>query len=338
MKTRLILFVTDRGFIVPTLVAARQILAQTLVTRIADIMVALVGFTASELAGLEEAFPNSQLHFVPLAIERLPPAVAVDPFKTSHVNLTAIARLLTPRLIPPRYQHIVYLDGDVQVVGDLLPLVAYDVPEGRLLAANDRLSFSRFRFGELGLFWRDTQRYMGSLGVEDEMEYFNSGVLAARREAWSELCGKAARFFEENPALCRFHDQSALVAVSRGKREVLSPLYNFATGLAELISFEEVRPSIVHFTGARKPWLFNDAPPWGGNFSQVYEDLLTAFPVLRVYAQDWPRLRAQRARQRHRSAITVKAMIADAAYRRQNRARLRENLARAVPLSAESEA
>ena len=331
MKDRVVLFVSDRGFIVPTLVAARQVLAQASVMQHSDILVALVGFEASEHARLSQAFPTNELRFVPLATEML--AAPPETFQATHVNLTSVARLLTPTLIPPEYEHILYLDGDIQVIGDLTPLVAYDVPQGRLLAANDRLSFSRFKFGELGSFWRDTRQYMRDLGIQDEHEYFNSGVLAARRDTWAELCDKAVTFFEANPALCRFHDQSALNAVCQGRREIMSPRYNFASGMAELVSYKEAKPSIVHFTGAKKPWLFNDASPWGGDFSHAYHDLLAALPFLEEYTRDWPRLRAQRVIQPHRQAATAKAILADVWYRVQNRALLKKNFTRAVQLS-----
>ena len=275
-KTRAIFFTTDYGFLVPTLVAAQQVQKQSDVTEIADVLVYLVDVSEDATKEISSAFPD--IKFFNISSERyeLPEGAT---FHLTHVPRSTLARLAVASDLPEQYEHLVYLDGDVQVVGSILPLVRHDVADGSILASCDRLY----------IVWPEKRKhvdklhtYLTQLGMADPYDYFNAGVLAARRSTWISLAADALRYIGEHSAACLYHDQSAMNAVSLGRREVLSPKYNFVSGYADVGATDYVDPSIIHFTGGSKPW-FSMAAPWRGRFKHHYDEILVTNPWLRKY-------------------------------------------------------
>ena len=255
-------------------------------------MVVLMGFPPDEVAQLREMFIVSNVTFVamPDAATR---AFRNRHFEQSHVPFSALARLFTPDLIPESYEHVVYLDGDVQLVGDVEPLLSATVPCGRILAATDQYIISAAQYGYSGELWRRARQYLASINIVDPAEYFNSGVLAARRSTWSSLCQEARDYFYYNSAKCTYHDQTALNAVCLGRREILSPRYNYITPFAAANGFRLGEQSIVHFTGSDKPWLFTRRAPWKATFKTPYDDILRLYPQTSRYVRHWAALREQ---------------------------------------------
>ncbi|CAL4866231.1 hypothetical protein MMA231_00469 [Asticcacaulis sp. MM231] len=96
------------------------------------------------------------------------------------------------------------------------------------------------------------------------------------------MAREAMTYFNENSLKRVYHDQSALNAVFLGKREVLSPAYNFISFYAGLGLNKEVDPKIVHFTGGSKPWYY-PGMPWHGRFIGVYAKFLADYPFLAPY-------------------------------------------------------
>ena len=276
-KRRLIFFTTDAGFLLPTIQAAMQVAAQARVTAIADILIFLVDMLPADKLLLEAAFAGRPFRFE-LLDPALPDASSVA-FNQTHVPLSTLARLATGALIPDQYEHLVYLDGDIQITGDIYPLVSHNVTEGHIAAANDTTWLCE---GDSGPYWRRMRLYLDGIGVADPHDYFNAGVLAFRRSTWAQVAPTARDFFLSHSAACLFHDQSALNAVCVGRREVLPPIYNFISGYAEIGAQEDTAPRIIHFTGAAKPW-FSRCWPWYGQFIGHYDDLLQRYPILADY-------------------------------------------------------
>ena len=268
-KNRVVIFTTDSSYLLPTLVAAEQVYLCPGVKEIADVIIFLVGLSPDEEAKISREFDPRIFKFISMkkGLFNLPEGVT---FADSHVPITALARLYTPPLIPLQYAHIVYLDGDTQITGDLLPFIELNVPQGRILAATEKYYMNKSNVGYTGLLWKNALKYLSELGISNPEDYFSSGVLAARRDAWTDICSDALKFFYENSRLCLYHDQSALNAVSLGRREVLHPAYNYMTAYAE-VKGHGIRPAVVHFTGSDKPWLFFDRSPWLNKFSKVYK-------------------------------------------------------------------
>ncbi len=278
-KTRAIVFVTDTGFLMTSLFAALQVARSARVTHMADIFVVTTDLEADARTRLEGEFATTPIRFAELdARTFLPPPDTY--FNKTHISRTALGRFALHEALPSHYEHVVYLDGDIQAVGEITELVAHDVRPGFIAAGNEFLWLCE---NDIGPYWRRHRAYLDELEIKDPRDYFNSGVLAFRMDTWREMAPKALDYFRRFPERCIYHDQSALNAVFRGRREILSPIYNFGTEFAKLGPLETVIPRILHFTGAQKPWHFS-GPPWNGRFIADYADFLQKYPILRSLA------------------------------------------------------
>jgi lipopolysaccharide biosynthesis glycosyltransferase len=273
VKTKLVTFVTDRGYLVPSLVAASQLIQQK-INSIADIRIYTIDITPEVLKLVSKAFIPQGIDIKALDTKSFVPAGDVHFYK-NHVPLAALARLSLHEVIEPNYKDIIYLDGDIQIVGDVRDLIAYTVPDGMILAG-------------LGSAWLDIdgsilnrtpKDYLAGLGHVTSNTYFNSGVLAFNLTTWTKMAPLALRFFFENSAACIRHDQSALNAVFKGSVLELAPKYNFHSVYSDLYLQRRYRPAIIHFTGGNKPW-GRAGPPWGGQFQESYRQIQKTYPFL----------------------------------------------------------
>jgi len=279
-KKRLVLFVTDKGFLVPTLSVARQVIRQNILQH-ADVYIYLVDVEKALQEKVQQDFAPYGIKFVALENKDFLPSGDTR-FRTGHVPYTTLARLVLTDFIPEQYEHILYLDGDTQLVGDITPLVLMDVPEGKIATVNGSMWL---KHGKQGF---DVESYLKGLGGVTAEEYFNAGVLAFRRSTWAEMGPAALKFFFDNSEACYFHDQSALNATCKGRRVALPPAYNFHSEYAKLlVQYLGYKPRIVHFTGKTKPWSYA-VLPWGARFARPYVDLVTEYPYLREYLKVSP--------------------------------------------------
>ena len=275
MKKTAVVLVTDRGFLVPSLVAALQVLEQADVTAVADVAVVLIDLDDRKIEDIREQTVGTGLQLFQMESSLfLPPESNF--FERTHVPKTTLARLALHEVLPGHYENIVYLDGDIQITGSIAGLVRHRVKDGFIAAGRDGIWLCK---GDIGSFWPEKTTYMANLGITDAVDYFNAGVLAFRMDTWREMAPKALDFFRRNPKLCQYHDQSALNAVFAGRVERLSPLYNFVSLYGELEISEELQPRIIHFTGGNKPWNYA-GPPWHGRFLDVYRAFLERNPPL----------------------------------------------------------
>jgi hypothetical protein len=230
-------YVTDQGFLIPTLVSAGQVRRQ--VSDIADVVVAVTGLSQEDYGPVAAVI--SDLGLVPIHMDHLSLPEGAH-WNAGHVPISSLGRFFLPAYLPARYRHVVYIDGDTQITGDVRPLVLYDVPEGFVAVAPDCGWMRRYA-------WLFKEEYLRGLGLRNPADYFNAGVLAFARPTLESTMREAMDFFLANSTLCRFHDQSALNAVMRDRKLWLSPRYNFLapyrdTGLERI--FE---PVIRHFNG-----------------------------------------------------------------------------------------
>lgn len=268
---RAVVYATDPGFLIPSLVSASEAAQQ--VSSRADVVLALSGFSDSALNELSDVAAALDLLLITVPEVELGEGVQ---FNETHVPPSSLLRLQLGKFLDRRYRHIIYIDGDTRIIGDITPLIEHTVAPGKILAAN----------GNPWLGYHPRRRflydYLNGLGITSAFDYFNAGVLALRRETMDERFQEALEFFLANSDACRYHDQSALNAVFHGAREVMSPRYNFISDYAPLNVYEAADPAIVHFTGASKPWLYN-GPPWQGRFSAAYDALVDRFPCLQPF-------------------------------------------------------
>jgi lipopolysaccharide biosynthesis glycosyltransferase len=265
MATAIVLL-CDRNFLVATVgtaLAARSHTADPAV----GVFIYVLDRDGSDLQRLRHALLPRGVDLSAVSIAELG-LVKPSDFNKTHVPISTMARLWIDDLLPPDYDKFLYLDGDVEIVGKLDPLVAAPVPHRGFLAAPDLPLLIAQDWGKSA---RETQRYISNLNVRDPDDYFNAGVLLVDRTGWRDVAGEAFSYFNRFPERCRYHDQSALNATAQSKRGRLSLLWNYQTDFMVVVDPRKwgISPAIWHFTGFPKPW-HADVFPWSSGFGQSF--------------------------------------------------------------------
>jgi lipopolysaccharide biosynthesis glycosyltransferase len=274
-KSKLVVFVTDRGFLVPSLVAATQLVEFGQLGQ-ADIVIYTIDLDDQVLSSLQKKYKNT-IRFEPLATRSFMPPETVS-FFANHVPKAALARLALHDIIDKRYQDIVYLDGDIQIARPITDLLNYSVPEGKIMAGRGSAWLDKYAPDSKAT----PDGYLESLGGVAPEDYFNSGVLAFKRSTWEVEAPRALSFFMEHSNICIRHDQSALNAVFLGRVVHFAPAYNFHRAYSRNFLQHVYSPAIIHFTGSDKPWN-SLALPWGGQFIGKYRHFMKMHPELAGY-------------------------------------------------------
>lgn len=171
-----------------------------------------------------------------------------------HLSLATYYRLLAPYIVPDTFDRAIYLDCDVIVQDDLSKVWTDDLDGYGLAAVPD---YIHGNYGTMYSFAPDT------IGIRPEAPYFNAGVLLINLEYW-----RAHNVPERALEFCRRHpstiDQDGLNVAVVDAWKALSPRWNVQMDVAPSffgISKDELRHrvdagmcSVLHFTGAFKPW------------------------------------------------------------------------------------
>lgn len=173
---------------------------------------------------------------------------------------TTYQKLTLGEWLPVQVKKVIWLDCDLLVLDDLMPLWDSDLGQWHILAVPDqRVPLVSSRFGVAA--YRD-------LGLAPEAGYFNAGVLLIDLERWrrDDVAGQAMNYLNTYRDQVFFWDQEALNAVLAGKWGELDPNWNQNPTIGHLICSSkktkgnsaslgqpaEIR--IAHFSGNRKPW------------------------------------------------------------------------------------
>ena len=190
-------------------------------------------------------------------------------------------RLFLDRVMPERYQRIVYLDADMKIARPGLSRLATLDFGGKALAASvDMIFYMDFRRGALS---REFQAYRRSLGLTPDTLYFNTGLLAIDRAAWraQEVTERALAALNAAGGF-PFMEQSALNKVLAGDFAALSPRFNFMGDFLLLGLEDELAPVALHFVNRPKPWDFGDYRG-EARYANDYKAFFAASPW-----PDWP--------------------------------------------------
>ncbi|HJQ84305.1 MAG TPA: glycosyltransferase family 8 protein [Candidatus Binatia bacterium] len=212
----------------------------------------------------------------------------------AHYSDVNYYRLLLPRLIDPRLDRILYLDGDIVVLGALDAAWETDVSDCALAAVKD------------GKRIRED-------GAQPTAQ-FNSGVLLFNLAYWRRhaIVDDVLAFIRDpaNQAAIRYVDQDALNAVVGTCWRALPLAFNvqpfaFAAKRRTAFSDEERAaaardPVVLHFCGPRKPWNYQCEHPQRG----VYWRYARLTPWQRQGYSDFS-LTAWAEKQRRRLAALV---------------------------------
>ncbi|MDS9469335.1 glycosyltransferase family 8 protein [Paracoccus sp. MBLB3053] len=177
----------------------------------------------------------------------------------------ALIRLFLDQVDLPNVKRLLYLDADTLAVRSLDKLLGLDLG-GNLAAAVDDY---------IAPFQRKLEKRRAEIGLSSKSSYFNSGVILLD---WSEVRKNgtlevARRNVENFHARYRALDQDALNAALDGNWLRIDPKWNAQTGFLREIS----NPSILHFTGRRKPWSPDSAWIHRG-YRGIYEGYLQGTP------------------------------------------------------------
>ena len=176
------------------------------------------------------------------------------PIVEGYVTLPTYYRLLATEMLPDQIHKVVYLDVDIIVKGDIMPLWLVDL-EGVAIAGVRNFE----------------QNQCERLGYDSSFGYFNAGVLVYNLDYWREH-GVKDRLLEyirlnrDNKSNLRLMDQDALNVVLREEKMILPERFNyqvqmFAKEFWEGYSEEQKSTfldeggfvSVIHYAGT-KPW------------------------------------------------------------------------------------
>jgi lipopolysaccharide biosynthesis glycosyltransferase len=198
-----------------------------------------------------------------------------------------MSRLFLCDFAPAAYKQYLYLDGDVQIVDSLDPLLDAEVPPGRFMAANDPLTF---QIDDNTALSRRLLSHLVDLGLTHTQarSYFNSGVLRINRAGWDEIGARAWELFSNKGGTAKFPDQDVLNLVGREQRIPMSLGWNFPMFFRNSRLGTDIRPRILHFMSNPKPWQGN-FPPWTQQACSPYLEMIRRYPVLASFNSTMPR-------------------------------------------------
>ncbi len=191
-----------------------------------------------------ESFIKSQgaeIHFYEID------SMALEDFKgtlTGDWSVAVYFKMAIPGLVGDSIEKLVYLDSDTLVVGSLRGLFDQNLEDFPIAAVYDNY----VRKQEL-------------IGIVDEGNYFNSGVMLINIKEWKKqnISQRAFEFLQSNPSKILFVDQDALNRVLAGNWKKLDPKFNLLYSYIppeitkrEMDSYLSDKV-IIHFT-LQKPW------------------------------------------------------------------------------------
>ncbi len=211
------------------------------------------------LEALRARFPELSLRFIAVDTKRF------DRLDTnadlSHISRETYFRYLLPEVLPDR-KRVLYLDADLLICASLKTL--WETPMGEAYVAGVR----DVPLTKLG--------HPTTVGIAAHEPYINAGVLLFNLEAMrrDNLTERLLHLSAERTL--PFMDQDALNLACRKRIHLLPAAYNLhADLLGTALGLFRGRPSILHFTGALKPWQTHlPAGAWH----------------YRIYERDWERI------------------------------------------------
>ena len=257
-------YIVNQGYLLPTLLSARQARAAVGID-VADVIVFCVGARNPSSSVYEAAYVESgiQFYFIPsILIEDLP---------------IMFARFFLHKFLDPKYESVLYIDGDTQIAGCLDPLLTAIVEPGTFLAARDPMSILLDNKS-----YKKNTSYLQSIGIGPNMAklYCNSGVIRLNLPDWKEISERVMRLSAARGHSFKFPDQDPLNIAFGETYQTMSYKWNFPIFFWGLGFQDQISPKILHFMSNPRPW---DGPfkPWGQPCFDAYDKLTDQFPQLK---------------------------------------------------------
>ncbi len=274
MIDRCACFITDTGYLFPTVLAATQ--ARKFLDReIADVVIILFDTPPEKAELIAKICERNQIILICVSDEILQGYNAM------------YARLFLTELLPAKYKRVLYMDGDIQITGSLNDLIQTELPgDSDFAAVPDPMAIELYeaKSGDPKI-----QSYFEGIGVNSSpaRPYFNSGVLLINLPQWAAIGRDALDVLTNAPAKCLFQDQSALNFAGHSKFAPMSFRWNFPIFFRNCGVEKSLAPRVYHFMSKPKPW--NGAfPPWNSSFVEPYAKLISEYPDLGAHSKKLP--------------------------------------------------
>lgn len=199
-----------------------------------------------------------------------------------YVSLATYYRLLAPQLLPQEIDKILYLDCDMIIDQSIESLYNTDIENYALAAALDEDYMNEGKYQRLEYTF--------------EKKYFNAGVLLINLKYWRDykVMQRCFEYIKGNACKLFFHDQDTLNAVLNKEVKLLSVKYNLQTAMLcrntslntdTKLEIEKYKyqPTIIHYTGASKPWQKGSLHPYTKRFLRYKQlSLWSGHPLTKV--------------------------------------------------------
>ncbi len=285
MSKTAICYVTDKGYLFPSLLSAVQ--ARAHAPRAADDIYIFVTMCDDEAFAIFQSVGREEgIHVERMSQGSLDLLNDVSQFGgdslSGKIPLSSFGRLFLDLELPKGvYDHVFYIDGDTQIIADLTPMLEFPVPDGGVVACRDYFSLMRHADEE----WVRT-RIMNwrKLNLPEEAlpRYFNGGVMKFRMADFPDIRAAAMQAWSDGADRFVAHDQDALNVCLHDKTALASIRWNFPRFMLGLPVEEELKPAIVHFVSHPKPW-HGRFPPFTDKWVAPYEEIVARHPRLAPY-------------------------------------------------------
>ena len=199
---------------------------------------------------------------------------------TRGFDISAMARLFAPQVLPETVTRALYLDCDTIVCQSIRPL--YETDLGDCL---------------VGMVMAPTvyEEMKASIGLQKDDPYYNSGVLLMDLGGWRRegVLGRLLDFYKSCQGRLFACDQDTINGALKGRIKTLPVKYNYFTNYryfryATLCSlcgaYREVgeeayreagkAPAVIHYLGDERPWIAGNH----NHFRKLYEYYLAKTP------------------------------------------------------------
>lgn len=189
---------------------------------------------------------------------------------SKRISIATYYRCLLSDILPDNIDRVLYLDCDIVVAGDILPLWNISLENVAVAAVED-------------IGCHESERY-DILKYPMDYSYFNAGVLLVNLAYWREhhVVAACLDYFRKYPERILFNDQDLLNSVLYKNKKLIDLKWNAQDGFyrnpkhGENIWVEQYmqvlrHPVIIHYTN-RKPWEYDSQHPLRGLYFK-YLDL-----------------------------------------------------------------
>lgn len=182
-----------------------------------------------------------------------------------HISLATYYRILIPEVLDLKIKKALFLDSDMIVLENIEELWEENVDNYPIAATLEHVS----------------AEYKTNLGMAHTSAYFNAGVLLMNLEKWrnENRSRRIIEYIKQNYIKLLTWDQDALNIAFENNWKQLPPKWNVGHNFFKKESLHEYfdlsefeynqvkkKPSIIHFSGSLKPWLYRSDHPYASEY------------------------------------------------------------------------